>query len=505
MRKIYLKSLKNAVNNFYFNISTNNLFKIDEIHHLLTFVGLSKIEEYENSNIENSCSLFPNLKKLTLFCTNDSSENATTLKNKLYTKNLEIQIFTVDREISNTNFYFKILNTICNENFESIFFDTTQGMKNVSITFYKLGVELGIKSLNWVTTHFVKNNSSLIRCIDNLRVDFLSNPKNENYQFFKLINQSIDNFDFLLTSNLYKSINDNQKADFFRSLSSLFNESYIDINFFKDKINTFAFKFFKLSSFSQKKFYESFNILNFFSNNTESDVSIVKFDLLSEFGFDDNVTEDEIEYLYNYLFIPFILNKFKNKDIRKFIFSNYLSLCFNNQKIDYFSDDFNYYFKILNNFFATRQVEVFTKQFIFSKLLKENIFSIVNFSIEKIKIEGYEININNIFINKFFGLDLKSLVLKKLIQNKNQELFIKDILKLIEDLNIKNISKAFSDLEKNFSLLNTELNNIFIKENLEYRDIIKYIPNKETRFNKSKKDTINNNYIYPKIFINIYK
>ena len=204
MRKIYLKSLKNAVDNFYFNVITNSLFNIENIYHLLTFVGLSKVQEYENSNIENSCSLFPNLKKLTLFCTSDSLENAIILKNKLCMINLEIQIFTIEKEISNTNLYFKILKTIHNENFESLFFDTTQGMKSISITFYKLGIELGIKSLNWVATHSLKDNSNLIRCIDNLRVDFLSNPKNENYQFFKLINQSIDNFDFLLKKSTLK-------------------------------------------------------------------------------------------------------------------------------------------------------------------------------------------------------------------------------------------------------------------------------------------------------------
>lgn len=502
MREIYLENLKNAVDNFYHNVTNDNLFKMNEIYHLLTFVGLSKVREYENNNVENSCFLFPFLKKLTLFCTNESLNNAVFLKNKLCNKNFEIQIITIETNISNKNLYFKILKTISTENFDSIFFDTTQGMKTISITFYKLGSELGIKSLNWVSTHSLKEDYNLFRCVDNLRIDFLSNPKNENYRFFKLLNNSIDNFDFKNTSNLYKSINDNEKVIFFESLSYLFDDSHIDINFFKENIKSFVFNFSKLSSFTQKRFQEPFNLLSFFLNETESDISIVNFDSLSQFGFEDNITEDEIEYLYNYLFIPFILKKIKNINIRKFVFSNYLSLCFNNNLIDYESNEISYYFSILNKFFTKRFVETFKNNFIFSNLLKEQDFDFINFSMNKMQIEGYEIFFNSKFIKSFFGRDLKSLVLKKIIIDKNKEILMNEIIDLIEILKIKNISKAFSDLERNFILLNNELNELFLKEQLNYRNIIRYIPNKETRLTKYE-STVQNDYNYPKIYIDI--
>ena len=502
MRELYLKTLKNAVDNFYSDVTNNNLFKINEVYHLLTFVGLSKIQDYENSNVENSCSLFPFLRKLTLFCTSDSFDNAIFLKNKLFKQNLEIQIIIIESNISNKNLYLKILKTINTENFDSIFFDTTQGMKTISITFYKLGSELGIKSLNWVSTHSLKEDYNLFRCVDNLRIDFLSNPKNENYRFFKLLNSSIDNFDFKNTSNLYKSINDNEKAIFFESLSFLFDDSHIDINFFKKNVKNFIFTFLKLSSFSRKKFQEPFNLLIFFLNNTESDISIVDFDSLSKFGFEDDVTEDEIEYLYNYLFIPFLLKKIKNIDIRKFIFSNYLSLCFNSKLIDYESNDPTYYLDILNKFFVKRSIEIFKNKLVFSNLLKEQDFDFINFSMNKIQIEGYEIFFNSKFIKSFFGKDLKSLVLKKLITNKNKEILMDEIIDLIEVIKIKNISKAFSDLERNFIFLNNELNDLFLKEQLNYRNIIKYIPNKETRLTNHGY-TIKNDYNYPKIYIDI--
>lgn len=502
MREIYLETLKNAMNDFNYSIRKEDLFKATEIYHLLTFVGLSKIREYENSNIENSCSLFPSLKKLTMFCTDESLNNAISLKNKLLKPDFEIQIIIMDANISNRNLYHNILKVINYQDFDSIFFDTTQGMKTISIAFYKLGVELGIKSLNWVSTHSLKDDYNLFRCIDSLRIDFLTNPKNENYKFFKLLNDSIDNYDFKGVANLYKSINDNEKSFLFESLSRLFDDSCIDINFFKNNLKEFIFSFSKLSSFSQKRFKEVFNIFNFFLNEAESDTSIVSFDSLSEFGFVDSVTEDEVEYLYNYLFIPFLLKKIKNINIREFIFSKYLSWCFNNRTVDYTIDNPSFYFDILNNFFHMRQVEVFKNTLNFTNLLKEKRVDFINFSMNRIEIEGYEIIFSNKFISNFFGRDLKSFVLRSLINNKNKEVFMMEIIDLIDKLEIKNISKAFSDLEKNFKLLNIELNNLFLEEKLEYRDIIKYVSNKETRLTNYK-SIILNQYYSPKIYINI--
>lgn len=216
----------------------------------------------------------------------------------------------------------------------------------------------------------------------------------------------------------------------------------------------------------------------------------------------DSVTEDEIEYLYNYLFIPFLLKKIKNINIREFIFSKYLSWCFNNKTVDYTIDNPSFYFDILNNFFHMRQVEVFKNTLNFTNLLKEKRVDFINFSMNRIEIEGYEIIFSNKFISNFFGRDLKSFVLRSLINNKNKEVFMMEIIDLIDKLEIKNISKAFSDLEKNFKLLNIELNNLFLEEKLEYRDIIKYVPNKETRLTNYK-SIILNQYYSPKIYINI--
>lgn len=132
MREIYLETLKNAMNDFNYSIRKEDLFKATEIYHLLTFVGLSKIREYENSNIENSCSLFPSLKKLTMFCTDESLNNAILLKNKLLKPDFEIQIITIEANISNRNLYHNILKVINYQDFDSIFFDTTQGMKTIN-------------------------------------------------------------------------------------------------------------------------------------------------------------------------------------------------------------------------------------------------------------------------------------------------------------------------------------------------------------------------------------
>lgn len=503
MRNIYLNSLKNAILNFKEEVKFKNNFNIKDITHLITFIGLSKVREYENSNIENSCNIFCNLKKLIVLCTKESLENALNLKKYKINKSIEVEIIIIENEISYNNLYILLLELIENFEFSSIFFDATQGMKSITINFYKLSIELGIKSLTWSTRHYEKEDNNLFRDVTNLKIDFLDNPKNENYNFFKTINEFIEKYEFEIVYKLYESINDIHKSKLFKLLSYIFHENSIEYKTFQKEIINFSEEYHKFSNQVKRESKELYNILSFFLNPADSDISIVNFQDIIDTLINDSVSEDEIEYLYNYLIIPFVLKKFQNLSIKKLIFSKNLSLAFSKKNINYETDEENYFFNIINNFYKTRGVEIFKSNLNFINILKEPINNKLNITIKNIKIYGLNLPFKNkLIIEKFFSNDLKSKVLKSLLTSKDNQIYINDILNIMETLKIKNISKGFTDLEANFLKLNKELNMIFIREKLPYFNIIKYIPNKETRLKKDK-NIIIADYQLPKIYIKL--
>ncbi|SJZ37384.1 hypothetical protein SAMN02745174_00300 [Cetobacterium ceti] len=490
MRNQYLSSIQKAICNFKENIKKNNSFFLENITHLIAFIGLSKIEIYENSNIVNSCALFPNLKNLTLFCTNSSLNNT---KNFNTNNNIKVNIIILEENISYKNLYTKVFSIIKNENFNNIFFDTTQGMKSISIVFYKLSIELGIKSLAWQTLQQIERNGILTRRVSDISIILLDNPKADNYKYFKLINELIDNYNFIVVSQLYKNLNNLEMALFFESLSIIFQDDSFSLKIFKKNILLFFEYFDKLSSNNKNRFKSVNYLFKFFFNKVINDFSTVNFSDLPLEGFSDFITDDDIEYLHAYLMIPYIQKKYSNIIFFKNLLQDLNISFYNINQTNLPLDPF----KILNSFYIKRHIHIFYSPLNFTKYLKENINLTFQISPSLIIINNISINTaNNQILKKYFKNDLKSYVLKALLSSSNRILTVENIISLINALYIKNVSKAFTNLEVAFKILNKELNNIFIEENLDYFNIIHYIPNKATR-------NINHSPKKQKIYINL--
>lgn len=225
--------------------------EVENIEKLVSFVSYSNPvdEVIDESTLLKSLRVFTSVKEVYLIYTEETEKNYLALKEEIENKKIEVcgikvsvdKIENVYPELKNLSISDKISP-------ENTVVDITTGPKIVSISFYKLAVERGIKAINWKTMEIPKYrllNDEVVLEKGSKRFPFGSSlevmiePKNENYKTYEQINESINLYNFQATSMLYSQLGDENMSRFYRELSSFYSFSTLytdDIEDLKEKL-----------------------------------------------------------------------------------------------------------------------------------------------------------------------------------------------------------------------------------------------------------------------------
>ncbi|WP_319371677.1 hypothetical protein [uncultured Ilyobacter sp.] len=232
LQKVYDNHLNLAID--IFKAKTGKAF-FKNINTLIIFASFQLFPDnpLETGIIEKNLRLFPGIKRIVVLYTKESLEEAEKLKKKY--RDFEI----IQREVKGSDYNHiyctlkDIIRKECIEK-ENTVIDMTLGMKYVSTAYYKIGVEEGIRCVNWSELQ-LKGKNKFVRVPGSTRVEMFEEPVIESFKIRSEINSSIREFNFSKTSAFYNMINADERALFFKILGSIFSKevlllgSYVDI------------------------------------------------------------------------------------------------------------------------------------------------------------------------------------------------------------------------------------------------------------------------------------
>jgi len=216
----------------------------------------SKKSILEDLPFEKDLNIFPNIDTIYLLYTEQTKSNFLEYKEtSKYKDKVKIEGFLINTSIE--MLYKEIVKLIQDGKISKndTIFDTTLGLKEIGIVFYRISVEKQIKSINWRETMlpnykllndgrniFVKENGQGPRMSLVTRLNLMKEPLEESNRIYRKINENILKVNCKAVSDLYEIV------------------GIDDLRFFYEEIGK-VFNFFKMQEYSEdsEKFYSDLN------------------------------------------------------------------------------------------------------------------------------------------------------------------------------------------------------------------------------------------------------
>lgn len=248
LEKIYLENITKQKNKLEEKI------KVDSIKTLVTFISYSYTigqPQYLENILDKNIRIFNNVNNIVLIYTTQTEKIYNAIKNSYLNKNIIGILFDNASLISLGYLLNRELKNINSTPNETII-DITLGMKIVTIAFYKLAVEKGIYTINWIEKNIPKliykdnkyqvETNLLSRIPFNSQLELLIEPQKENLKIYEYINSALKVYNFEAVQGYYNQIGNIQMEFFYQKLSEVFNlETFMsmDFGYFYQKVELF--------------------------------------------------------------------------------------------------------------------------------------------------------------------------------------------------------------------------------------------------------------------------
>lgn len=327
---------------------------VDNIKTLVTFISYSHTvgqPQYLENILDKDIRIFKNVNNIILIYTSQTEKIYNIIKNTYSDKNIIGILFDNASLISLGYLLNRELKNINSTPNETII-DITLGMKIVTIAFYKLAVEKGIYTINWIEKNIPKliykdsnyqvDNNILCRIPFNTQLELLIEPQKENLKIYEYINSALEVYNFDAVQGYYNQIGNTQMEVFYKELSEVFNlETFMsmDFSYFYQKVESFLKK---ISNYNFER-----EIVLKFSKYISYLLALIYYEVDNN----DNNLEER-----NFIWLDKLISKFKiSIDILKdiaYISSEYKEVIYYNFILNYFyvkkkNSDLYYYEKFI--------------------------------------------------------------------------------------------------------------------------------------------------------------
>lgn len=226
-----------------------SLDEAHEIKNYISFFSLAHKSPYEKTPLEKTSFIFENIENIFFIITEQSKNKAEEFKRDLKksfpNKNIELISMNENEDAHDYEDVYKNLRDIFdkyNLHTEETLIDNTLGFKMTSAVFYRFCVEQGVKLISWQNKQITPiENGFAVRVPGTDSLHFLRYPQFENYSLLCDINTLISEFKFKEASYLCKAINNNEKANLLKILSTWINiETFSNEEVFFSNIEIFS-------------------------------------------------------------------------------------------------------------------------------------------------------------------------------------------------------------------------------------------------------------------------